>query len=325
MQQCAINDLFSLPHKLPSPAKNDDPVVRYICALFSELAYYHIPRWEIDDKKRAKLVPCETYKILINKGTSINVNGFIREFDLPIRFVVEERGVVAIGMLLNRILFIGFRGTQFLFDWETNLRSRLVALNYDDHERFPCGISSGGFHSGFAEEAMRVSLKISDEIGKFKGDEFDQIFLTGHSLGGAVAAIATHFIGREHKTSICNFGAPRYCDISAYNIRRKSLPVQIRRPGDMVPTVPPKIFGFVDHPYEFGTDGNPYISDPSSFSFVMKDIWHWLSFLVGRFESHSMEAYRREVGVTAGAPGACLPFLSIEKLTLSDIASHATA
>jgi len=55
MPQYAIHEVRSLLGGLPTPLDDRSPVVRYVCALFAELAYYHIPQWEIDDKKRAKL------------------------------------------------------------------------------------------------------------------------------------------------------------------------------------------------------------------------------------------------------------------------------
>ena len=65
MYQYAIYEAQSLVSSLPSPIDDRSPTVRYLCALFAELAYYHVPQWELDDRKRAKLIPCEAYRALV--------------------------------------------------------------------------------------------------------------------------------------------------------------------------------------------------------------------------------------------------------------------
>jgi hypothetical protein len=161
MVQYAIYEVQSLVGGLQSPVDDRAPEVRYLCALISELAYYHIPQWEVDDRKRAKLIPCEAYQLLVSRGRTINLITLLQDLDLPRGFVAVDRGVVAVGIVLNKILFIGFRGTQFLFDWKVNLRTLLTPIGPSFRLRGPyyavSGVS-GRLHSGFAEEAIRASL-----------------------------------------------------------------------------------------------------------------------------------------------------------------------
>ncbi|HYA41697.1 MAG TPA: hypothetical protein VEF34_10360, partial [Syntrophobacteraceae bacterium] len=166
MYQYAIYEVHSLLSRLPTPLDDRSPDVRYLCALFAELAYYHIPQWEIDDKKRAKLIPCDAYQDLIVRGGPINLGHLLQQFELSRGFVVADRGVIAVGIVVNRLLFIGFRGTQFLFDWKINLRSRLVPVNARFLLRPPFVLSaiSGRLHAGFGEEAMRISAKVLDAV-----------------------------------------------------------------------------------------------------------------------------------------------------------------
>jgi hypothetical protein len=318
MEQYAINEVHSLLGKLSSLPDDRSPNVRYICALFAELAYYHIPQWEIDDKKRAKLIPCDAYKALVRGGAPTNVTTLLRQLDLPHGFVVADRGVIAVGFVLNRLLFIGFRGTQFLFDWRINLRSRLMPVNPRIILRAPFVFSSisGRLHSGFCEESIRISMRVRDAIHDSNLGDIDHVFLTGHSLGGAVAAISESFI-RVAPTSVCIFGSPRYADLSAYASLLSGLPTQVRRPGDVVPTVPPRSFGYADHPYEFGTNGAAYV-DPASYSSAFGGCLRWVQFLAGCFEPHSMEAYRHELGATAGASAAFQPLVPTDKLKSSN-------
>lgn len=164
---------------------------------------------------------------------------------------------------------------------------------------------------------MRISTRILDAIRDSNLGDIDHVFLTGHSLGGAVAAISENFI-RVAPTSVCIFGSPRYADLSAYASLPDGPPAQVRRPGDVVPTVPPKLFGYADHPYEFGTNGTTYI-DPASYSSAFGGCIRWVQFLAGHFEPHSIELYRYELGATAGASAASKPLIPTEKLTRASI------
>ena len=326
MYQYAIHEVHSLVGSLPSPIDDRSPTVRYLCALFAELAYYHIPQWEIDDRKRAKLIPCEAYRALVAGagGRTTNLTPDFQKLDLPRGFVVADRGVVAVGLVLNRLLFVGFRGTQFLFDWRVNLRSKLVPVNARFRLRPPFVFStvSGRLHSGFAEEATRISTRVLDAIRDSNLGDVDHVFLTGHSLGGAVAAISENFV-KVAPTSVCILGAPRYSDLSAYFSLPDGPPAQVRRPGDVVPTVPPRAFGYADHPYEFSTSGAAYI-DPAPYSSTFGGLIRWAQFLAGRFQPHDMETYRNELGATAGAQGAMSPLAPVDRLTAADVAPTTT-
>ncbi|MBU2713809.1 lipase family protein [Zooshikella harenae] len=310
MSQYAIYEVNKLVKSLSSPSVDKSSIVRYLCALFAELAYYHIPQWEIDGNKRAKLIPCETYQTLVMHGQSIDLNTRFLELDLPKGFAVANRGVVAVGLVLNRLSFIGFRGTQFLFDWRVNLCSKLVPIDASS-------TVSSRFHSGFAKEAARISELILDAIRALNLGDVNHIYLTGHSLGGAVAAISKNFL-KIGSTSVCILGTPRYANSSVYKSISFGQLTHVRRSGDIVPTVPPKFFGYADHPNELRTNGKKY-TDPSLYSSSFGGFVRWVQFLLGRFQPHKIEAYRNELGGTAGAQGAKAPLVPVKKLTTTDI------
>jgi Lipase (class 3) len=313
MTEYAMDEVRDLVSGLTSSIDYRAPNVRYLCALFAELAYYYIPRWEFDSNKRAKLIPCQAYQTLVASGARVNVSAVLQQYDFPPGFVAADRGVVAVGFRINELVFIGFRGTQFLFDWRVNLHSKLVPVPIQliQHQ-----FLQSRFHSGFAEEAIRIYPRICDGIIKLSGNGSCRVFMSGHSLGGAVAAI----VGTFFTSPVSMFGAPRYTDVSAY-ASRLQLPfpaVQVRRHGDLVPTVPPKVFGYADPPYEFGTDGSQYV-DPAVHASVVGDLLRWGRFLGGGFAPHSIESYRKEIGLKAGAKGAELPLVNARRLTIADV------
>lgn len=303
-----------------------DPVIIYLCALVAELAYHHVPKFEIDDQKRAKVIPCEGHNLIVNGGRSNNVVQYIVGGEEN-SFVIEDRGVIAVGIWANESLFIGFRGTVFLYDWKINLRASLVELGSnlshcpilldsfrrDDPESgYLAGCIVGRVHGGFAEEAFRISTRVLDKVRSRK--KVKHIFLSGHSLGGAVAGIAQHFLWQEGKRiSTCIFGSPRYCDVSAYCSSLHWPPTQIQRPGDIVPSVPPRRMGYADHPYPFDTKGNPIfepIRNPEHHHFL----WRAALFFAKGLKPHSMELYRKELGCSAKAEWWNKPLTSHEKL-----------
>ncbi|MEA2822604.1 MAG: hypothetical protein QOJ86_4608 [Bradyrhizobium sp.] len=309
----AFDEFQRIVSKLPTPVSDRDPVVRYVCALVAELAYYHVPQFEIDNKKRAMIIPCEGYRAIVARGVATNIGVYLQGLDLPNAFVVVDRGIIAVGLFLNGLLFIGFRGTQFLFDWQINLRAPLTAVSSDFFRgSFRGHYFQGRVHRGFAEEAVRISSKIVDALRDKGITQVDHVFLAGHSLGGAVAALSEHLLRFNGSTIM--MGAPRYCDVSTYYASLIGPPTQIARMGDIVPFVPPRSVGYADHPYEFDTSGAAVVR-----SFVQSSIpyfiWRLALFVGKRFEPHSMEMYRRELGITARVPSAGEALAPYEKLT----------
>jgi hypothetical protein len=319
----AFDEFQTLASGLDERASTKDPIVRYLCALVAELAYHHVPEFEFENSKRAKAVPCESYQAIIRSGVATDVVMFLREREFPEAFVIVDRGVVVVGIIWNKKLFLGFRGSQFLFDWKINLRAATTdtALNFSQkfaQMLWDCYGAYGGLHSGFLEEAVRVLSRIDDTIEpRLSAGDFRQVFLAGHSLGGAVAA-TTEILAPLYQTSTVLFGAPRYATASAYAIARRHRPTQIERRGDIVPTLPPTWMGYADHPNQFDTKGNE-IFVPASSRCWWRWIWPYTLFAAKFFKPHSMEKYREELGVTAGVSLCRERLVPYEKIKRSDI------
>ena len=162
-----------------------------------------------------------------------------------------------------------------------------------------------------------MAARIADAMKDNKIENVDHIFFTGHSLGGAVAALCENVfsVGR---TSICIFGSPRYCDASTYFSSPNGPPTQVQRPGDVVPFVPSRRRGYADHPYQYDTSGE-LVVEPIRVSGWFHCIWRWGLFLGKWFEPHYMESYRQELGHTAIAELSDEPLTPYEKLMAADI------
>src|SRR5258708_35160909 len=78
------------------------------------------------------------------------------------------------------IIVIVFRGTQDELDWKTNVNARLVALQ-------------GGtrVHTGFFQAYWPIRDIMFEFVKRAIQDKPRPIYITGHSLGGARALMAT--------------------------------------------------------------------------------------------------------------------------------------
>lgn len=252
MSVYAFDDFCHIIRSMQPPISADNPKVRYACALISELAYHHVRQPEIDDKRRARLVPCEGYQQIVRKGVGTDVRSILLSTEFEQQFVIVGRGVVVVGVRVGNILIIAFRGTimDSVRDWKISLNlrrssfcsCRIWSLPYI----FRCK-SGGRFHQGFFKESLRISLRIKEEIERQSIKELSQVIFTGHSLGGAVAAISERLLSLRSSLTI-TFGAPRYCNDLAYLSHFPILPIQIRREGDVVPFVPFRWLGYSGPP-----------------------------------------------------------------------------
>tara|TARA_R110002072_G_scaffold31466_4_gene96944 strand:- start:15467 stop:16279 length:813 start_codon:yes stop_codon:yes gene_type:complete len=120
---------------------------------------------------------------------------------------------------------LAFRGTQNLRDWWTNVR---VATT-----EWPPG---GLVHEGFA----RALGKVWDQIATALDALQVPTLVTGHSLGGALATLASC----RRAFAVCyTFGAPRVGDAAFYATLQ--CPVhRVVNDRDIVPTLPPRRFGY---------------------------------------------------------------------------------
>jgi hypothetical protein len=113
---------------------------------------------------------------------------------------------------------------------------------------FDIGLTATGVANGFAVAAAAVSDQIAEIIATSQANK--PIFVTGHSLGGALAVLcaekinATHF-GRIR--AVYTFGMPRPGDAAfatAYNQLLGMRTYRLVYGNDVVPTVAPSFLGF---------------------------------------------------------------------------------
>ena len=101
----------------------------------------------------------------------------------------------------NRYSVLAFRGTSDWTDVQTDIRAGRVSA----------GDGVGKVHSGFFNAYGLVSERISRRLEEVK---FMPLYITGHSLGGALATVALRYLekveGLKDQIAACyTFGSPR--------------------------------------------------------------------------------------------------------------------
>lgn len=125
-------------------------------------------------------------------------------------------------------LVIAFRGTDSIKDW--------LATNFDFRVRKE---SFGKVHLGFAKALDSVWDAITARITKLQDNE-QTIWVTGHSLGGALACLANRRLAvAQQPFAACTFGQPRVGNTSFADGYKRTL-YRFVNNNDIVPTVPPR-------------------------------------------------------------------------------------
>ncbi len=111
----------------------------------------------------------------------------------------DTQGFVAAN---NESILIAFRGTENLKDWKTNLKIKSVKVDMGEVHR--------GFHSA-AQQAWSDTIKLALE--EFRTNQ-QPIWITGHSLGGALALMTAAMLQFEQSSdlnphAVYTFGQPR--------------------------------------------------------------------------------------------------------------------
>ena len=225
----------------------------YVAAVFSAVAYEEVPQFELKRSKRAKLIPCDRYQAHVSRWETEEHRATIRDLDTntTISPIVTGRILVTISRL-RRVVFVSFRGTTLSFaDFKADIDARKV--------RYQSGFGeSAKLHRGFYDAVLDIYDEVVQRIRQLNGPEQVPVYVTGHSLGGAMAAIFYARLDelefhpfrhrRRHRispaTACYTFGMPRYGDTTAKSILPQ--PYHTYNELDAIPTLPPRFLGFAD-------------------------------------------------------------------------------
>jgi hypothetical protein len=255
----------------------------FFCSVFSELVYRYIPGLTVGDQNRMWMVPCRAYQLLASGTVDEDFMETLQRMEAneAERFFVNTENVVGVGIKQRGIIIVALRGTAHFYDVILDLMlNPVVSLPKSKVPRF---------HLGFKSEAARCFADMQTRLQTWGAPKVP-VYLTGHSLGGAIAGVimalestAPLVNAKSLITAAYTFGMPCYGNKAAiHNDWPKPFPTI--RAKDPVPWLPPRILGYEHCPEEFDIRGMPIkrgqIDNPIS------------RFL---YRNHYIERYRRDL------------------------------
>lgn len=237
----------------------------FLCACLSELVYLKFNKPIIDPSNKdlvnkvSKLVGEKKSNTLLKLFDLLSYDNneekekLIKELNLlnlKIKKLFDKEGTQAMIVSSNDFYFLVFRGTEptSIKDIKADLKAKQIKCD-----------SNGKIHQGF-NEAFNV---IRDEVQGYidKNCQDKPLLITGHSLGGALATVATKKLNHNQMAACYTFGSPRVGDedwmlgikTPVYRIVNSADPVTMLPPGAETMDALTFVFKFV-----------PYIGDKVS-------------------------------------------------------------
>jgi triacylglycerol lipase len=193
-----------------------NPAAARAMAWMSQLAY------ETDD-------PGKVADILKQWGLALPAGGIVSGQVATVLPTAKTEVVVAVG---DTFTVIAFAGTDplVLADWITD---------------FDAIVTDPGIAHGYATAARAVEPQLRALLQGAAAR--DHVYVTGHSLGGALAVLTAHAINTTAVDAVYTYGMPRPGDenfASQYNQAVGSRTYRLVHGEDLVPTVAPSFLKF---------------------------------------------------------------------------------
>ncbi|GFZ96910.1 lipase [Paenibacillus marchantiophytorum] len=158
--------------------------------------------------------------------TSFAANSILSKKEL-FGFIAESDGQIV----------IVFRGTHSTSDWISDSIARQIV--------FPYAKEGGLSHKGFTDIYESARKQILAALRKLSADK--TLYITGHSLGGALAALCAADLATNTKfksPSVYTFASPRVGNPTFAELfnRRTGPHYRIYNTNDIVPDLPPVIY-----------------------------------------------------------------------------------
>lgn len=210
----------------------------YQCSLYSQLAYEEplsfftniIPSF--DEKIYNIYFDCIEKITLLKKGLTTHAI-YIDARENTLSGTKEDTQLYLFSN--KNILYVVFRGTSSLFDIKTDLNVFISTNKWAQ------------VHKGFFKQYNAIYLKLHQEILNWISiheNEIDTIIFTGHSLGGALALLASYdiktILHKNYNIKCYSFGAPRIGNQSFIKeLEKKDIEIwRVCNIEDIVPLLP---------------------------------------------------------------------------------------
>jgi triacylglycerol lipase len=246
---------------LPNYRKAYSDRSAWLMAFISELAYIKFnPIFKNSSKKYfieqiSKLVADNDIKAL---NTLIEIVGYdaddekkkleknVKILNLKLIKTFSINGTEAILLENDNYIFLGFRGTEAtsIKDIRSDVKATIKTCE-----------SGGKIHTGFDDAFSQVAVEIQQFLNQ---EEFKDkpLFITGHSLGGALATVAAKKLSHRGGIASCyTFGSPRVGNVDwstgiktpIYRIVNAVDPVTMLPPSGVTIELSSWVLGFIPY------------------------------------------------------------------------------
>jgi triacylglycerol lipase len=250
-----------LAKDLPGYRKAYSDRTSWLMAFISELAYIKFnPIFKDSSKERfikqvSKLVANKDIKSL---NTLIEIVGYnadeekknleenVKILNLNLVETFDNNGTQAILLENESYIILGFRGTEAtsIKDIKSDVKATIKTCK-----------TGGKIHTGFDEAFSQVAVEIQQFLNqdKFKNKP---LFITGHSLGGALATVAAKKLTHKGGIASCyTFGSPRVGNVDwatgiktpIYRIVNAVDPVTMMPPSGVTIELCSWVLGFIPY------------------------------------------------------------------------------
>jgi triacylglycerol lipase len=257
-----IEEIKKLLEKdLPSYRKAYSDRTSWLMAFISELAYIRFN--PIFKKSSKEYFIKQVSRIAGNKDIKalnalIEIVGYdadeekkkleenVEFLNLKLIKTFDTNGTQAILLENDTYIFLGFRGTEAtsMKDIKSDLKATIKTCK-----------SGGKIHTGFDEAYGQVAVEIQQFLNQ---DEFEDkpLFITGHSLGGALATVAAKKLNHQGGIATCyTFGSPRVGNVDwateirtpIYRIVNAVDPLTMLPPSGVTIEISSWVLGFIPY------------------------------------------------------------------------------
>jgi triacylglycerol lipase len=217
-----------------------------LMALFCELAHdTFVADQAPPDQARAPANAGETGRNELKRRLEAGRFRLVQVFSNDQAFLAVREG---------RFAVLAFRGTQGKELLDTDLNLRLVPLP---------GVQGVMVHCGFLEVFSRCKLEIEAAVNQNVSPTL-RFYITGHSLGGALAQIASAALDRDNLAACYTFGSPRV-GTACFDEQVKCPHYRVINNWDLVPGLPLAFFRGYSH------NGDPRLLTPKKWVALRRD------------------------------------------------------
>jgi triacylglycerol lipase len=163
-------------------------------------------------------------------------------------FEDDETNTRALGIVHEQFVVVAFRGTESVENWNTNLNFSMKPLDGTltgpySRDIDPVLLKKVRVHKGFNQALMTVWPDVERFVDEHAGMP---LYITGHSLGGALATLAWLYLTLRDRQvqalGITTFGQPRAGNKALRELLENHAGCVLQRVcnrGDIVPSLPP--------------------------------------------------------------------------------------